>query len=149
VQSDDLKVSLARTSGAAAIVTVTGELNLFTSEHLSPATRTAVGDHAHVVLDLAAVPFCDSSGLNALIILYRRLRGAGGSLSLAAVPDRLMRLLHTTGVQRLIPTYATVDEAAARVPQSPEAAPQGHEVTGSEVQGKSPNGREQAGSVAD
>jgi anti-sigma B factor antagonist len=111
VENDDLGVSLTHTSGAAAVVTLTGELNLFTSGGLSTATQAAAGDHAHVILDLAAVPFCDSSGLNALIILYRKLNGAGGSLSLAAVPERLMRLLHTTGVQRLIPTHPTVDQA--------------------------------------
>ncbi|GAA2087917.1 STAS domain-containing protein [Actinomadura alba] len=139
---DDLNVSLARTSGAAAIVTVTGELNLFTSERLSPATQAAAGDHTHVVLDLSAVPFCDSSGLNALIILYRSLHGAGGSLSLAAVPERLMRLLHTTGVQRLIPTYPTIDQAVERVPQSRDS-------NGSGGDGPDSNGREQAGPVAD
>jgi anti-sigma B factor antagonist len=121
VQSDDLGVSLTHTSGAVAVVTVTGELNLFTSGGLSAATQAAAGDHAHVILDLAAVPFCDSSGLNALIILYRRLHGAGGSLSLAAVPERLTRLLHTTGVQRLIPSYPTVDQALARLFRQPRA----------------------------
>ncbi|MBC6457251.1 STAS domain-containing protein [Actinomadura sp. HBU206391] len=115
-------VSLTQTSGAAAVVAVSGELNLFTSGGLSAAAQAEAGDHAHVILDLAGVPFCDSSGLNSLIILYRRLQAVGGSLCLAAVPERLVRLLHTTGVQRLIPVYPTVDDALAHLPKSRERA---------------------------
>lgn len=117
----DLDVSVIRTSGRAAVLAVTGELNLYTSGGFGAAARAAAGDgHPHLILDLGAVSFCDSSGLSALITLYRWVQDAGGSLTLAAVPERLNRLLEMSGVARLIAICPTADEALAKHPHSGE-----------------------------
>ncbi|AZM58077.1 anti-sigma factor antagonist [Streptomyces sp. WAC 01529] len=65
----------------------------------------------HVVLDLTRVGFCDSSGLSALIGIWHAARAAGGSLSLAGAPDRLIRMLALTGVDSLLTVHATADDA--------------------------------------
>ncbi|MFD3762754.1 STAS domain-containing protein, partial [Streptomyces sp. NPDC058622] len=54
---------------------------------------------------------CDSSGLNALIGIYRCAKEAGGSVTLAAAPDRLERLLDLTGLGTLLPAYPTTAHA--------------------------------------
>ncbi|MFC6882604.1 MULTISPECIES: STAS domain-containing protein [Actinomadura] len=115
----DLRISMARTLDGIAVLAVEGELNLTTSTRLSDTALTVAGDqHPHLILDLSRVPFCDSSGLNALIVLYRRLKAGHGSLTLAAVPDRLTRLLTHTGVNRLIPTHPTTDSALTTHPHA-------------------------------
>lgn len=117
----DLDVSVTRTSGAVTVLAVTGELNLYTSGGFGAAARAAAGaGHPHLILDLGAVSFCDSSGLSALITLYRWVQDAEGSLMLAGVPDRLIRLLDMSGVSRLITIFPTADEAIARHPHSGE-----------------------------
>lgn len=117
--SNELRVTFAAIDGEVVVLAVAGELNMRTSGGLDAAVRAAAGEHQrHLVLDLSGVPFCDSSGLNALITLRRRLHEAGGSLVLAAVPERLARLLLTTRVSRLISTYAAVADALVRHPHA-------------------------------
>ncbi|GAB3987132.1 STAS domain-containing protein [Actinoallomurus acanthiterrae] len=107
----DLDVDVTDASGPVAVLTVKGELNLYTSGGFRTAVRAAGDGHPHLILDLSGVPFCDSSGLSALIMLRRWAGEAGGSLTLAAVPDRLGRLLEMSGVDQAIPVRPTAREA--------------------------------------
>ncbi|WP_330342408.1 STAS domain-containing protein [Streptomyces sp. NBC_00557] len=69
------------------------------------------GDRRYVVLDLSAVSFCDSSGLNVLLWAWRQAAEAGAVLVLACVPPALQRTLTRTGVDSLLRVYGTVAEA--------------------------------------
>lgn len=51
--------------------------------------------------------------------IWHAAQAAGGSLSLACVPDRLMRMLTLTGVDSLLPVHATAADAVAAVTDSP------------------------------
>ncbi|MFB6775255.1 STAS domain-containing protein [Streptomyces sp. NPDC056337] len=64
-----------------------------------------------VVLDLSAVSFCDSAGLNVLLMAWRRAGQAGAVLVLACVPPDLQRVLAMTGMDTVLQTYDTVSEA--------------------------------------
>ncbi|MBE1535229.1 STAS domain-containing protein [Actinomadura algeriensis] len=114
--SSALDVTMTERHGTIAVLTVVGELDLNNGPLLADAALEAAGQgRPHVILEMSRVPFCDSSGLNALIRLYRRLRAEEGSLTLAAVPARLTRLLSMTGIDRLIPAHAEVPEALEAV----------------------------------
>ncbi|WP_411084817.1 STAS domain-containing protein, partial [Streptomyces sp. cmx-18-6] len=67
--------------------------------------------HRHLILDLGAVTFCDSSGFNALVGIFRCAKTADGTLVLAAVPDRLARMLDLTGLSALLPAHPTAAHA--------------------------------------
>ncbi|MFD0905681.1 STAS domain-containing protein [Actinomadura sediminis] len=114
--SSALDVSVVERHGAIAVLAVAGELDLNNGPLLAGAALDAAGEgHPHVVLEMSRVPFCDSSGLNALIRLYRRLRAEEGTLTLAAVPARLTRLLGMTGIDRIIPAHPDVPDAVEAV----------------------------------
>ncbi|MFJ4585054.1 STAS domain-containing protein [Streptomyces echinatus] len=58
-------------------------------------------------LDLSAVPFMDSSGLNLLIKLRRRLHAEGGRLAVAGLqiqPARLLQMTQASELFTVIPT---------------------------------------------
>ena len=86
-------------------------------EHLSVAQfRDAVAhlrDARRVIFELAAVPFVDSAGLGALIGGIRRTRELGGDVAVACDRPTLVRLLRTTGFDRIVTVAETVDEAIA------------------------------------
>ncbi|GAA4672451.1 STAS domain-containing protein [Streptomyces youssoufiensis] len=108
------------TDGDLALAHVAGDLDVATA----PALRTQAlalieQGHRHLILDLAAVTFCDSSGFNALVGIYRCAHAADGSLALSAVPDRLDRLLHLTGLDTLLPAHPTANAALAAHTRSP------------------------------
>lgn len=112
--TDAFALTVQRPGGPLALVAVAGEIDLETAPALrTRALEVIAQGHPRLVLDLAAVTFCDSSGLNALINVARCAKGAGGSLALAAVPDRLARMLDLTGVSTLMPSYPSTDEAVS------------------------------------
>ncbi|MFI5977652.1 STAS domain-containing protein [Streptomyces sp. NPDC051452] len=77
----------------------------------------------HLVLDLTHIDRVDSTGLSTLITLLYATREAIGSLRLARIPGRLMRMVTLTGISRLLPVYATVADALAARPETlPESA---------------------------
>ncbi|MEU3551765.1 STAS domain-containing protein [Streptomyces longwoodensis] len=121
--ADDIELTLTATPGPAAVASVSGEIDL----HTAPGFRTRVlalidqGDH-HLILDLSGVGFCDSAGLGALIGIWHGAQEAGGSLALAAVPDRLMRMLTLTGVDSLLPHYPSTADALSAHQGAPDAA---------------------------
>ncbi|MFI1757989.1 STAS domain-containing protein [Streptomyces sp. NPDC020571] len=102
-----------------AIATIVGDVDMQTAPALrSGALEIIQQGHPRLVLDLAQVGFCDSAGLSAIIGIWHAAQEAGGSLSLATVPDRLMRMLSMTGVDSLLPVHAT----ATDVTDSPRAS---------------------------
>jgi anti-sigma B factor antagonist len=106
-----------------ALATIVGDVDVHTAPTLrSGALEIIQQGHPRLVLDLAPVGFCDSAGLSAIIGIWHAAQEAGGSLSLAAVPDRLMRMLSMTGVDSLLPVHATTADAVAALTDSPPAS---------------------------
>nr|WP_275432096.1 MULTISPECIES: STAS domain-containing protein [unclassified Streptomyces] len=59
-----------------------------------------------LVLDLARMEFCDSSGISALIAARNHVRAAHADIALAAVPAHTLRVLRIIGLDqvfRLLP----------------------------------------------
>jgi anti-sigma B factor antagonist len=103
-----------------AIATIVGDVDVQTAPSLrSGALEIIEQGHPRLALDLAQVGFCDSAGLSAIIVIWHAAQGAGGSLSLAAVPDRLMRMIRMTGVDSLLPVHATAADVTDSQPTSP------------------------------
>ncbi|MFE5488903.1 STAS domain-containing protein [Streptomyces virginiae] len=83
------------------ILTVSGELDMDTAPHLTDAAD-ALDLHGHTLaLDLSAVTFIDSSGLNVLLALRHRVGLAGGSLELIGLCEQPLHLLDLTGTRDL------------------------------------------------
>jgi anti-sigma B factor antagonist len=103
----------SRDVGDRTIITVEGELDLYTAPSLRDTVLASAGDgRARLIIDLTAVPFMDSSGLGVIVACLKRLREAGGDLSLVSSPGSPpTKLLSLTGLDRAIPTFATADEA--------------------------------------
>jgi anti-sigma B factor antagonist len=121
--TDDIELTLTATPGPAAVATVTGEID----QHTAPGLRTRALElidqgHHHMILDLSGVGFCDSAGLSAMIGIWHGAQDAGGSLTLAAVPDRLMRMLILTGVDSLVPHYPSTADALSARQDAPNAS---------------------------
>lgn len=78
------------------------------------ALRAAMGTltaHRRVVLDFSGVPFIDSAGLGTIIGGTRCIRAANGDVVLCSARRSIHRLLHTVGMDRILPIFATLPEA--------------------------------------
>ena len=95
---DDLLVMVDREADRCRIG-VSGDLSAFTCRNLSEAVATELGDGAtHVELDLSGVEFMDSSGVQCLVEVHAAASEAGASLVVAAMADRIQRILEITGL---------------------------------------------------
>ena len=64
-----------------------------------------------LVLDLGNMDFIVSMGLGILVQTYTRLRQDEGFLRLASPQSHIVRLIKTTGLDRLLPIYDSLDQA--------------------------------------
>ncbi len=68
-------------------------------------------EHRYLVLDLTAVDLIDSTGLGVLVGALKRLRAGDGQRRLAAARGDVVRLLHATGLDKVLPLYSDVASA--------------------------------------
>ncbi|MGS2642706.1 anti-sigma factor antagonist [Streptosporangium sp. LJ11] len=93
-----LDLSVRRHEGVS-VIALAGELDRLSSPRLRDVMVTQLDDGAlHLVLDVARLRFCDSTGLWTMLELQRRAGAAGGCLRLAGVHGVLERILTITGL---------------------------------------------------
>ena len=95
-----LRITTQHLNDGVVQLALDGELDLSTVDHLhSAVARTIEDQHARrVLLDLAAVEFCDSTGIRALVTSYDQARDAGLDLRVINPQDMVLRVLHVVGV---------------------------------------------------
>lgn len=109
---DEFHATVASLTRELALVSVSGELDLYTAEHVRNGIdeADAVGADT-VVLDLSESSFIDSTALGVLVQETKRLEGRGHSLVLVTNDPRIRRVLEVTGLDRVFLTYATLHDA--------------------------------------
>ncbi|MEZ5321352.1 MAG: STAS domain-containing protein [Microthrixaceae bacterium] len=96
--------------GATTVCRPRGELDAFSVQGFRERLAELAGTTA-VVIDLSKVPFMDSAGLGALIGGIRRIREAGSITVVVCDRPAVLRLLHTTRFDRMVPVLADLDAA--------------------------------------
>jgi anti-anti-sigma factor len=97
----------------AFVATLSGEVDLSNAERIGEAILSAVPNQAlSLILDLTAVDYLDSSGIQLIYQLRERLKARGQSLHLV-IPDASPThdALRLAGILRHIESLASVDEA--------------------------------------
>ncbi|MFJ9523158.1 STAS domain-containing protein [Kitasatospora sp. NPDC101801] len=100
------------------VLGITGDLDYETA----PRLRQAVADIALtggqlLVLDLAGLKFCDSSGITALLAARNLATEKEVAIAIAAVPDNTLRILRIVGLDRVFTLHP--DAATAIASSSP------------------------------
>ena len=111
----DLVASVTATASAEGplrLIELAGEADM-TSRHLKDLldAEVAAGPPLMVV-DLSRLTFMDSWALHTILAAARKLRGAGGTLALAAPLGEVRRVLQLSGADTLVDVYASVQEAS-------------------------------------
>lgn len=112
----DFAIEITSTA-TETLVSAVGEIDSAVSARLSDQLAAAVATGRHVVVDLSAVTFCDSSGLTALIRGHTAAEAAGTKFLVVTEQRAITRpiaLLGLADVLRILP-----DLAAARAALGP------------------------------
>jgi anti-sigma B factor antagonist len=103
-----------RRDGDVGVVTVSGEVDMYTAPQLKACMLELIdGGVRRIVIDLSAVTFIDSTALGVLIGGVRRLHAASGAMALVVTSRPVERVLSITGLDRVFTIHATLDEALA------------------------------------
>ena len=109
---DEFRVTVASLKRELALVSVSGELDLYTAEGLRAGIDEAGAVGADtVIVDLSEIRFIDSTALGVLVQETKRLEGRGHSLVLVTNDPRTSRVFEVTGLGRVLRTYATLQDA--------------------------------------
>jgi anti-sigma B factor antagonist len=85
------------------IVTISGEIDIATSQAMRDALATGPGP-AHLEVDMSAVTFMDASGIGVLLAARQRALDSGGSLTVRAPSRAVRRLAGVLGLDELLAT---------------------------------------------
>lgn len=107
-----LRVS-TQSRGDSLVVTIDGDLDLVTCAQLDERLTQVRREHRHVVLDMSAVGFMDTSSLAVIVGHWKRLEAVGGALALAGAPYQRTKALWVTGLADRLPMYDTVEQAVS------------------------------------
>jgi anti-sigma B factor antagonist len=98
------------------VITVPAEIDVTTAGEL----QTVLSDwrtrgHAAMVVDMSGTQFCDSAALTELVRAHRQAVADGGGLRLVISADgEVLRIFTLIGLDRVIPRFASLDEALAQ-----------------------------------
>jgi anti-sigma B factor antagonist len=96
-------------AAAVAVVPVAGNLDIATVPALETTVAEALATASGVVLDLSGVDLCDSTGLGALVRIYRRARAGGKTFALRDPRHQIAEVLAMTGINKVIPVVSIQD----------------------------------------
>lgn len=107
----DASVTTTKVGDDAYVLSLKGELDLYSTPRLVAELEALALDGAEVVLDLTVVTFIDSTALGAILLGARRLRQAGGGIALVSSSPTTTKLLTIVGIDRVVPVYETTERA--------------------------------------
>lgn len=105
-----LELKVCRGRSHATVITARGEIDLSSCARLREQLLAAV-EQGTVVLDLAQVGFCDSSGLRTLVEAAGAARASGADFRLAAISSAVEHVLGVAGAAEAFEVFPDVDSA--------------------------------------
>lgn len=97
---EGLEIEHAQLADGWVSLSIKGEIDLSTVEQLEGALdRIFRDDNAHVLVDLTATSFMDSTGLRSLINNHNRFRDSTRSFAVMVADGQISRLIDISGVR--------------------------------------------------
>ncbi len=110
VQHEQASFFLEGMDGCMVVFAV-GEIDLATSSTMWEALGEAVESRRHLIVDLSAVTFLDSTGLSVLIRTQKRIGATHKSMSLVGPNGLVAKVLRITRIDETIPVHPNIDTA--------------------------------------
>ena len=92
------------------VVSLQGDIDLDSSPAARSVLLESVGTGQPVLVDLAGVPYMDSSGVASLVEAYQSARQSQGFFGLAAATPGVLRVLELARLDQVFNVFAGVEE---------------------------------------
>jgi anti-sigma B factor antagonist len=101
--------------GGVPVVTAPEEVDITNAPRLRSALlEAAARGHGALVVDMTRTRFCDCAGLHTLLAAHKRAQAEDGGLLLIIRGTSALRVFELTGLDRVIPSFTSLDEAVAQ-----------------------------------
>jgi anti-sigma B factor antagonist len=87
-------------NGAALVIRIVGELDAASRRSIEPALLRAIPSGASVIIDLADLTFCDSSGVAMFIAAHEKAEAKNTALSFRHPQGPVRRVFEITGLDQ-------------------------------------------------
>ena len=100
------------------VLRLEGELDVSTTARLRAALNEQLVDEGrvHLVVDLTALEFMDSSGLGTLVRAQRQTRALRGSFAVVCPEGPVLKVMTITGLTHVLRVHDSLDAATAGPP---------------------------------
>lgn len=101
-------------AGEVHIVHVRGEIDVTSAAVLRDALESLIVDgRRRLTLDLGQVTFMDSTGLGIIVGRLKKIARYGGTMTVAAHHERVLRVFSITGLDQLLDIHPDLEGAVA------------------------------------
>src|SRR5271156_1646021 len=110
----DLTLNVYSDSPEYTVVAVGGEIDVYSAPKLREKLISLVeAGSYHLIIDMEAVEFLDSTGLGVLVGGLKRVRAHDGWIDLVCTQERILKIFRITGLTKVFGIHDTVDGAIA------------------------------------
>jgi len=100
--------------GQVAVLTLPAEIDVTNADTVEDELLAALNQGALLLIaDMSQTSFCDSSGVSAMVRVFRRAAASGSELRMVVSTPAVQRVLSITGVDRLVDVYPSVAASLA------------------------------------
>lgn len=110
----ELSLNVYSDTPGSTVVAVGGEIDVYSAPKLRERLITLVDSGSyHLIVDMEAVEFLDSTGLGVLVGGLKRVRAHDGWIDLVCTQGRILRIFRITGLSKVFSIYDSVADAVA------------------------------------
>ena len=100
-----------RNEGDAAVVVLSGDVDLESSPKVRTVLLDCVGKKLPVLVDMSAIAYIDSSGVASLVEAFQSARKLGTSFALVSVSEAALRVLQLARLDKIFAIHSTLGDA--------------------------------------
>jgi len=101
-------------AGGVPVVVAPEEIDITNAAGLRAALGEAAGrGPGGFVVDMSRTQFCDTAGIHALVLAHKRAGAESREIRLVITGAAVLRIFAITGLDNVIPLFASLEEALA------------------------------------
>jgi anti-sigma B factor antagonist len=104
-------VTMKDIDGGVTVATLLGRIDIAGAQDIDMPMNVLAGSKRKVVVDLSQVEFLASMGIRSIILAAKSIMSKRGTCSLVAPPGNVRTVIESAGIDTIIPTFDTLDEA--------------------------------------
>lgn len=103
---------LPRSQADPVVITLPGEIDMGNADRVSEELNAAFGPGVDVVIaDMSGTRFCDTSGIQALVMAHKRAKASNTQFRVVAGPGEVRQVLEILHLDTVLAIYPRLDVA--------------------------------------